>query len=99
MAGSSPAMTKEKTCRFEHQFPRPCARRLRTVQWRKGAITMTSKPELCRLTILAAASALLATLALTMLAGSPALADRCDDLAGQLKSQIDGVAIGRTAAN
>jgi len=60
---------------------------------------MTFKPELCRSTMLAAASALLAALALTMLAASPALADRCDDLAGQLKSQIDGVAIGRTAAN
>ena len=37
-------------------------------------------------------------LALT-LATSPAYADRCDDLAKQLKSQIDGVSIGRTAAN
>lgn len=32
-------------------------------------------------------------------AASPALADRCDDLAVQLKSQIDGLGIGRTAAN
>lgn len=30
---------------------------------------------------------------------SPARADRCDDLARQLKSQIDGLSIGRTAAN
>jgi hypothetical protein len=30
---------------------------------------------------------------------SPARADRCDDLAAQLKSQIDGVSIGKTAAN
>jgi hypothetical protein len=30
---------------------------------------------------------------------SPAYADRCDDLAKQLKSQIDGLSIGRTAAN
>jgi hypothetical protein len=30
---------------------------------------------------------------------SPAHADRCDDLAKQLKSQIDGISIGRTAAN
>lgn len=29
----------------------------------------------------------------------PARADRCDDLAGQLKSQIDGLTVGRTAAN
>uniref|UniRef100_Q07RB9 Uncharacterized protein n=1 Tax=Rhodopseudomonas palustris (strain BisA53) TaxID=316055 RepID=Q07RB9_RHOP5 len=32
-------------------------------------------------------------------AATPALADRCDDTAAQLKSQIDGVAIGRTVAN
>lgn len=30
---------------------------------------------------------------------SPAYADRCDDLAKQLKSQIDGLSVGRTAAN
>ncbi len=34
-----------------------------------------------------------------MLAASPARADRCDDLANQLKSQIDGVGVGKTAAN
>ena len=33
------------------------------------------------------------------LAASPARADRCDDLANQLKSQIDGVGVGKTAAN
>lgn len=33
------------------------------------------------------------------LAASPARADRCDDLAKQLKSQIDGLSVGRTAAN
>lgn len=32
-------------------------------------------------------------------AASPARADRCDDLANQLRSQIDGLTIGRTAAN
>jgi hypothetical protein len=32
-------------------------------------------------------------------AASPARADRCDDLAKQLKSQIDGLSVGRTAAN
>src|SRR3954452_19042852 len=36
---------------------------------------------------------------LAALATTPARADRCDDLAGQLKSQIDGVGVGRTAAN
>ena len=33
------------------------------------------------------------------LAASPARADRCDDLAAQLKSQIDGLGVGKTAAN
>jgi hypothetical protein len=37
--------------------------------------------------------------ALALLAASPARADRCDDLAGQLKNQIDGMRIGQTAAN
>lgn len=32
-------------------------------------------------------------------AASPARADRCDDLAKQLKAQIDGIGIGKTAAN
>lgn len=36
---------------------------------------------------------------LIMLAASPARADRCDDLAGQLKNQIDGLTVGKTAAN
>lgn len=34
-----------------------------------------------------------------LLAASPARADRCDDLAQQLKSQIDGLGIGKTVAN
>jgi len=62
-------------------------------------IHMTFKPEFRRSTLLAAAVALPVALALTMLAASPARADRCDDLAGQLKSQIDGFAVGKTAAN
>ena len=37
-------------------------------------------------------------LASATLAASPARADRCDDLANQLKSQIDGLRIGQTAA-
>jgi hypothetical protein len=42
-----------------------------------------------------------ALLALTLLASGPrpAHADRCDDLAALLKSQIDGLTVGRTAAN
>ena len=46
-----------------------------------------------------AAFALLAAITLTVSSASPARADRCDDLAGQLKSQIDGLAVGKTAAN
>ena len=38
-------------------------------------------------------------LATITLAASPARADRCDDLERQLKSQIDGLSVGRTAAN
>src|SRR4051812_1844447 len=43
----------------------------------------------------AASFALLATLALAR----PAYADRCDDLANQLKGHIDGLSVGKTAAN
>jgi hypothetical protein len=46
-------------------------------------------------TVSAAAVTLLATIALA----SPARADRCDDLANQLKGQIDGLSVGKTAAN
>jgi hypothetical protein len=66
----------------------------------EGALIMTFKPELCRSTTLATESAFLAALALLIVAGaSPARADRCDDMAGQLKGQIDGLAVGKTAAN
>ena len=41
---------------------------------------------------------LLAILVLAF-AASPARADRCDDLAAQLKRQIDGLTVGKTAAN
>lgn len=40
-----------------------------------------------------------AALALLIAAASPARADRCDDLANQLKNQIDGLGVGKTAAN
>src|SRR2546421_2905773 len=75
---------------------RPCVNRLRTLQWRKGASTMTLtlRPEFRRSTLLATALALLAAFATT-----PARADRCDDLAGQLKSHVDGLKVGLTAAN
>ena len=42
---------------------------------------------------------LVAAIFLTLSGASPARADRCDDLAAQLKGQIDGLAVGRTAAN
>jgi hypothetical protein len=55
---------------------------------------MTMRPVFHRPAILAAVLALLAGLS-----ASPARADRCDDLAGQLKGQIDGLGVGNTAAN
>src|SRR5258708_6639570 len=58
-----------------------------------GHFTMKSKQNGGR-TIAAAIFALLATIALT----SPARADRCEDIAGQLKGQIDGLKVGITAA-
>ena len=44
-----------------------------------------------------ALSAALAVLIVS--AATPARADRCDDLASQLKNQIDGLGVGKTAAN
>ena len=44
-------------------------------------------------------AALLAGIVLTVSAASPARADRCDDLANQLKNQVDGMKVGITAAN
>jgi hypothetical protein len=41
----------------------------------------------------------LLTLVITLASASPARADRCDDLANQLKNQIDGMRVGQTAAN
>jgi hypothetical protein len=46
-----------------------------------------------------AALQLLAATTLIALASSPARADRCDDLALQLRNQIDDLTIGKTAAN
>ena len=60
---------------------------------------MTLKLPFRRSTLLATALALLAAMALTVSSASPARADRCDDLAAQLKSQIDGLGVGKTAAN
>jgi hypothetical protein len=60
---------------------------------------MALKVKFQRSTMLAAALALLAAMALTVTGASPARADRCDDLAAQLKNQIDGLKVGITAAN
>ena len=45
------------------------------------------------------APALLAALCLIVSSASSARADRCDDIAAQLKNQIDGLTVGKTAAN
>jgi hypothetical protein len=60
----------------------------------KGQTLMAFKLKFRRSTVAGA------LLAVTIAFGtSPARADRCDDLAGQLKSQIDGLTVGKTAAN
>jgi hypothetical protein len=81
----------------------PCVSRLRTLQWTPGHFM--TEPQHHHSTKrrrgsarTAAALALLAAAAL-VLGPSPARADRCDDLAAQLKSEIDGLTVGRTAAN
>jgi hypothetical protein len=55
---------------------------------------MTSKPQFRRPGLLTMALALLA-----VAAASPARADRCDDIAAQLKSAIDGLKVGISAEN
>jgi hypothetical protein len=57
------------------------------------------KPGFRRSILLATALASLAALPLTISGASPARADHCDDLAAQLKGQIDGLKVGITAAN
>jgi hypothetical protein len=64
----------------------------------KRHLKMTLRRKFRRLTLLAAALALSA-LALAVSAASPARADRCDDIAAQLKGGIDGLKVGITAAN
>jgi hypothetical protein len=60
---------------------------------------MTLEVRACKSTTLAAAIAMLAVVILTVTSASPARADRCDDIANQLKNQIDGLKVGITAAN
>jgi hypothetical protein len=59
---------------------------------------MTLELEFRRSTIFAGALVLLTAMAMSI-SPSPARADRCDDIAAQLKGQIDGLKIGITAAN
>src|SRR3978361_1926948 len=54
------------------------------------------RPEFRKLPL--AGAMLLAAIALIISGASPARPDRCDDIAGQLKSQIDGLKVGITAA-
>ncbi len=58
---------------------------------------MTLRVEFRKPSVLAVAT--LAAVFLTVTSISPARADRCDDIANQLKNQIDGLKIGITAAN
>jgi hypothetical protein len=64
----------------------------------KGHSKMTLKLQFRRPTMLAAL-ALFTVIGLTLSATSPARADRCDDIAAQLKGGIDGLKVGITAAN
>jgi hypothetical protein len=60
---------------------------------------MTLNVEFRKPTMLATALAPLAAIALAVTSASPARADRCDDVAAQLKNQIDGLKVGITAGN
>jgi len=62
----------------------------------QGAFTMALIPKF-RGSLLAVTLTLAAAMALIVSGASPARADRCDDLAGQLKGQIDGLKVGITA--
>lgn len=59
---------------------------------------MVSRMKFLRSTTFTAALALLAALALTVSGVSPARADRCEDIANQLKNNIDGIKVNFTAA-
>jgi hypothetical protein len=60
---------------------------------------MTSNSKFHRPATTATGFALFTSMALTISAASPARADRCDDIAAQLKNQIEGLKVGITAAN
>jgi hypothetical protein len=58
---------------------------------------MASRPGFS--TTITTALALLAAITVSVPSPARAVTDRCDDLAKQLKSQIDGLEVGKTAAN
>jgi len=60
---------------------------------------MTSEVKLMRPTALVAAMTLLAAIFLSVAGALPARADHCEDIAKQLKNQIDGLKIQFPAAN
>jgi hypothetical protein len=60
----------------------------------RGAATMSFRQRFRRPIQLAAALAVFSAFA-----AAPARADRCEDIANQLKGQIDGLKVGITAAN
>jgi hypothetical protein len=88
-------MIVDAAFRSPQRETRSCAIGLRTLQCAEGAFTMALLPDFRRSTLLAAT---LAAMALIVSGASPARADRCDDLAAQLKGQIDGLKVGITAA-
>src|ERR1700704_1956210 len=95
MGGASPAMTRQKIGGKERPFGYP----LGALQLRQRGFINKFKPEFRRSPMLATALALLAAISLGVSGASPARADRCDDLAAQLKGQVDGLKVGITAAN
>ncbi len=65
----------------------------------QGSIRDDLQTIFLRSATLTAALAFMAAAALALSASSPARADRCDDLAVQLKNQVDDLTVGKTAAN
>jgi hypothetical protein len=60
---------------------------------------MAMKAEFLSSATLAAAIAWFAAVFLVSAGATPARADRCEDIANQLKGQVDGLKVGITAAN
>jgi hypothetical protein len=64
----------------------------------RGSMTLGAAMTKNKPTAWSLGFSLLAALALAALSPSPARADRCEDIANQLKSQIDGLKVNFTAA-